>query len=188
MSYFTFGSLGAETLRWPLISFPVANDKTLENSGRFENLQSDAGKVQISVFSQVLFFLLWPFLEGERRVVRVLFRVVVEVIVHPTWHTSLPHRMRMSPVSACHVFLFMRFCKYYIAVFRWLAMWGGLIISEAYTHSDIEFVMASFFNLSWLKNSNAQIFKKCRCFSLVSCIERHTCWFNMSSVLEEGRV
>lgn len=81
----------------------------------------------------------------------------------------------MSPVSACHVFLFMRFCKYYIAVFRWLAMWGGLIISEAYTHSDIEFVMASFLNLSWLKNSNAQIFKKCRCFSLVSCIERHTC-------------
>lgn len=188
MSYFTFGSLGAETLRWPLISFPAANDKTLENSGRFENLQSDAGKVQISVFSQVLFFLLWPFLEGERRVVRVLFRVVVEVIVHPTWHASLPHRMRMSPVSACHVFLFMRFCKYYIAVFRWLAMWGGLIISEAYTHSDIESVMASFLNLSWLKNSNAQIFKKCRCFSLVSCIERHTCWFNMSSVLEEGRV
>lgn len=80
----------------------------------------------------------------------------------------------MSPVSACHVFLFMRFCKYYIAVFRWLAMWGGLIISEAYTHSDIESVMASFLNLSWLKNSNAQIFKKCRCFSLVSCIERHT--------------
>lgn len=55
MSYFTFGSLGAETLRWPLISFPAANDKTLENSGRFENLQSDAGKVQISVFSQVFF-------------------------------------------------------------------------------------------------------------------------------------
>lgn len=133
-------------------------------------------------FSARYFFLLWPFLERERRVVWIF-------VLRWGWDDCAPHWTCKSATGCgchrCQHVMSSCSCAFVnILLFFAGLPCGGTYQRGFYSHSDIEFVIAPFFNLSWLNNSNAQIFIKCHCFSLLSCIEGHTCWVNVSSLLE----